>query len=224
LLILTRRWPSKEDVEMQIAVVTFDGFNEIDSFVASHMLNRVQVAGWKAEIACPSETVRSMNGVRIAAQRPIEFANDADVVLIGSGRLTREIIVDDSIMSRLQLDPGRQLVGSQCSGALVLARLGLLDALPACTDASTRPHLEAAGVRVLDQSFYAAGNVATAGGCLSAQYLAAWVIWRLLGRDVLEEVFSYVAPVSEREQYVSRCVSVLEPFLNANPGYRRAAT
>ncbi|HEV7732607.1 MAG TPA: DJ-1/PfpI family protein [Candidatus Binatia bacterium] len=198
---------------MQIAVVTFDGFNEIDSLVAAHMLNRVQLPGWKAEIACPSETVRSMNGVRITAQRPLEFANQADVVLVGSGRLTREIIADDAIMSRLRLDPRRQLVGSQCSGALVLARLGLLDAVPACTDLSTRPHLEAAGIRVLEQSFHAAGNVATAGGCLSAQYLAAWVVWSLLGRDAVEDVFRYVAPVGELEQSVARAVSAVEPYV-----------
>ena len=39
---------------MRVAIVTFDGFNEIDSFVISAMLNRVKRAGWKAEITAPS--------------------------------------------------------------------------------------------------------------------------------------------------------------------------
>jgi hypothetical protein len=30
---------------MRIAVVTFDGYNEIDSFVSSHILNRVELDG-----------------------------------------------------------------------------------------------------------------------------------------------------------------------------------
>ncbi|MGH7787960.1 MAG: DJ-1/PfpI family protein [Candidatus Binatia bacterium] len=199
---------------MRIAILTFDGFNEIDSFVTSHILNRVGQAGWKAEITCPSESVQSLNGVRVHAQRQIEFANEADAVLVGSGRLTEQIIADESIMSRLHLDPRRQLIGSQCSGALVLAKLGLLASLPACTDLMTRPLLEAAGVRVLDQSFFAEENVASAGGCLSAPYLATWVLWRLLGRDAAEGALRYVAPVGERDQFLAQALGTVAPFVD----------
>jgi hypothetical protein len=38
---------------MKIAILTFEGFNEIDSFVACGILNRMKKSGWKAEIACP---------------------------------------------------------------------------------------------------------------------------------------------------------------------------
>jgi hypothetical protein len=84
-------------------------------------------------------------------------------------------------MSQLRLDPTRQLLGAQCSGTLILAKLGLLDGVPACTDLTTKPWVEEAGVAVLNQPFVARGNVATAGGCLSSQYLAAWFIARLEG-------------------------------------------
>src|SRR4051794_1982627 len=53
---------------MRTAVLTFDGFNELDSFVASAILNRVKLPGWKAEITSPTPTVTSMNGVRIERQ------------------------------------------------------------------------------------------------------------------------------------------------------------
>ena len=201
---------------MQIAVVTFEGFNEIDSFVAFHILNRLQAHGLRAEITCPSETVESGNGVRVARQRPLEFANDADAVLFGSGRFTRQIVEDREIMSRLQLDPRRQLIGSQCSGALFLAKLGLLQGLPVCTDQMTRPIVEAAGVRVLDQSFFASGNVASAGGCLSSPYLAAWVIWRLLGRAAAETALGYVAPVGEHASYIDEVMGAIEPCVTAD--------
>jgi transcriptional regulator GlxA family with amidase domain len=108
--------------------------------------------------------VRSRNGVRVDAQRPLEFANEADVVLFGSGKLTAQLVQDTSLLSRLRLDPRRQLIGSQCSGALFLVRLGLVEGLPVCTDFMTRPLVEAAGTRVLDQTFVAHGNVASAGG------------------------------------------------------------
>lgn len=194
---------------MRIAVVTCNGFNEIDSFVSSYILNRVQAPGWKAEITCPSPEVVSRNGVRVAAQRPLEFANEADVVLFGSGRLTAELVRDESLMSRFDLDPERQWIGSQCSGALFLAALGLLEGMPACTDANTRPMVEAAGVRVLEQTFYARGRIASAGGCLASPYLAAWVITEALGRAAAEAALQYVAPVGEAQAFINGVLDVV---------------
>ena len=31
---------------MQIAILTFDGFNELDSFIAAGILNRMRGQGW----------------------------------------------------------------------------------------------------------------------------------------------------------------------------------
>ena len=39
---------------MRIAILTFDGFNELDSFIAFGLLNRLKPQGWKAEIAVRS--------------------------------------------------------------------------------------------------------------------------------------------------------------------------
>ena len=44
---------------MQIAILTFDGFNELDSFIAAGILNRMSVQGWKAHISTPTPTVSS---------------------------------------------------------------------------------------------------------------------------------------------------------------------
>ena len=59
---------------MRVAVVTFDGFNELDSLIAAHIINRVDLPGWRAEITSPSETITSMNGVIVRPQQPLEFA------------------------------------------------------------------------------------------------------------------------------------------------------
>ncbi|SDI24489.1 DJ-1/PfpI family protein [Pseudomonas benzenivorans] len=198
---------------MRIAVLTFDGFNELDSFVAAGLLNRLRGRGWQAQICCPSEQVTSMNGVRVQAQQPLEFANQADVVLFGSGMQTRAIAEDPSMLERLRLDPRRQLIGAQCSGTLLMARLGLLGELPACTDLNSKPWVIEAGVRVLDQPFYAEGNLATAGGCLAAPYLAAWVIARLAGEGACVEALHYVAPVGEKQAFVERALTVVRPYL-----------
>lgn len=206
---------------MHIAILTFEGFNELDSLIALGILNRVKKPGWRVSIASPTAKVRSMNGVVIEAQASLNDACEADAVIVGSGMQTRAVVADAGLMAQLKLDPARQLLGAQCSGTLILAKLGLLQGVPACTDLTTKPWAEEAGVPILNQPFVAKGNVATAGGCLASQYLAAWLIARLEGIDAAESAMHYVAPVGEKQEYVSRMLANIAPFVEgvfATPG------
>ena len=198
---------------MHIAILTFEGYNELDSLIALGVLNRVRKTDWRVSIASPSPRVRSMNGVVIEAHVSLAEAAAADAVIVGSGRQTREVVADKSLMSLLQLDPSRQVLGAQCSGTLVLAKLGLLDGVPACTDLTTKPWVQEAGVEVLNQPLYAKGKIATAGGCLSSAYLAGWLIARLEGVQAAEEALHYVAPVGEKDEYVARAMGNITPYL-----------
>ena len=198
---------------MHIAILTFQGFNELDSFVSLGVLNRIKRPGWRVTICCPEVEVTSMNGVTIRAQSTLEDAASADAVIVGSGIETRHIVGDQELMSRISLRPDRQLIGSQCSGALILAKLGLLDDMPACTDLITKPWVQEAGLEVLNQPFFARGNVATAGGCLASCYLAAWIIAQSLGIDAAAEALHYVAPVGEKEAFVTNALGIINPYL-----------
>jgi transcriptional regulator GlxA family with amidase domain len=179
---------------MRIAIVTLDGFNEIDSFVAQHILCRVREPKWEVLIACPNETATSMNGVTVHAQMRLHDLPTADAVIIGSGSRTLEFASD---------------------AALLLAKLGLLDGIPACTDLTTKPWVIEAGVEILDQPFFASDRIATAGGCLSGQYLAAWMISSLVGEDAARDALHYVAPVGEKDEYVQRALANIRPFVFA---------
>jgi transcriptional regulator GlxA family with amidase domain len=200
---------------MHIAILTFEGFNELDSLIALGILNRIKAPDWRVTLSCPSPTVTSMNGVRVHAQSSLEEAAGADAVIIGSGMQTREIVDTPELMGALALDPRRQLIGAQCSGTLILAKLGLLGGIPACTDLITKPWVQAAGAIVIDRPFHAEGNIATAGGCLASQYLAAWIIARTRGEDAARSALHYVAPVGEKEDYISRAMSNIVGFLPA---------
>lgn len=203
---------------MHIAILTFQGFNELDSLIALGVLNRIRRPGWRVTLCCPEATVTSMNGVTVHAQSRLDEAQTADAVLVGSGMQTREVVDDPAIMAALHLDPTRQLIGAQCSGTLVLARLGLLGAVPACTDLTTKPWVQAAGVQVLNQPFFAEGNVATAGGCMASPYLAAWIIARSEGLEAARSALHYVAPVGEKQAYVDRAMGNILPYLPAPTG------
>lgn len=200
---------------MLISILTFQGFNELDSFIALGILNRIKKPNWRVEICCPEDSVTSMNGVTVLAQSRLEQLHLSDAVIVGSGMQTREVVKNPEIMQQLQegLDPNKQLIGAQCSGTLILAQLGLLGQIPACTDLITKPWVQESGVNVLNTPFYAENNVATAGGCLASQYLAAWIIAKTQGLEAAKEAIHYVAPVGEKEDYVSRAIANIEIFL-----------
>jgi hypothetical protein len=66
---------------------------------------------------------------------------------------------------------------------------------------------------VLNQPFYAKDNIATAGGCFAAPYLAAWMIAKSAGIDAAKEALYYVAPVGEKEDYVARAMKNIAMYL-----------
>jgi transcriptional regulator GlxA family with amidase domain len=213
-LALAAPFTSERKTTVHIAILTFEGYNELDSLIALGVLNRVRKDGWRVSIATPAPRVRSMNGVVIESMASLEEACAADAVVVGSGVQTREVVADPAIMGQLRrLDPTRQLLAGQCSGTLVLAKLGLLENVPACTDLVSKPWVVAAGVEVLNQPFFAKGNVATAGGCLASHYLAGWLIARLEGCEAAESALHYVAPVGEKEKYVARAMRNIAPYL-----------
>lgn len=178
-----------------VAIVTLPGFNELDSFLALHVLNRAE--GVTAFLAGPSREAVSMNGVTTAVSGSLADAAGADAVVVGSGRQTRELAGDPAFLASLALEPTRQLIASQCSGALILAKKGLLQGLPVSTDDKTRPWIAELGLDVVTAPLTVAGNVATAGGCLAAQYLATWLLLRLAGEIETRRALAYVAPVGE---------------------------
>ncbi|WP_147692834.1 DJ-1/PfpI family protein [Vogesella mureinivorans] len=198
---------------MHIAILTFDGFNELDSLIAYGVLNRIKQPDWQVSIASPSLQVSSMNGLTLTSHIPLHAASQADAVIIGSGVQTRQVVANAELMAQLQLDPSRQLLAAQCSGTLILAKLGLLQAIPACTDLTSKPWVQEAGIHILNQPFFAKGNIATAGGCLASAYLAAWVISKLAGAAAAESALHYLAPVGEKDSYVAHAMQCITPYL-----------
>ncbi len=181
----------------KISIVIFDKFTDVDLFLMWDLLNRVRIADWKVLILGEKDAHVSATGISIATHGRIEEANDADSVLFVSGQGTRERIADDNWLKRFNLNPEKQLVGSICSGALILAKLGLLQNKLATTYPTSKTLLESFGVEVVEKPFVANGNVATAGGCLASQKLCGWVIENLADADWRDLILKSIQPVGE---------------------------
>lgn len=193
---------------MNISIVAFDDFTDVDVFFMWDLLNRPKAPGWTVRILGDAPSHVSKSGLAIPMHGRVEEANDADAVLFASGPGVHRKTKDAEYLGRFRLDPSRQMVGSMCSGALVLAALGLLEGRRATTYPTSLKALEHYGVEVVERPFVLEGNVATAAGCLAAQYLCGWVIERALGAEVRDAVIKSVQPVGEGMSFAD--VHVLE--------------
>lgn len=182
---------------MKISIVIFDQFTDVDLFLMWDLFNRIPFPDWEVRILGDAAQQLSATGLSIPTHGRVEEANESDVVLFVSGVGTRTKMVDQSWLSRFQLNPEKQMIGSICSGSLLLAALGLLRGKTATTYPTTKPVLENLGVTVEEKPFISHGSIATAGGCLAAQYLAGWVIESKLGGEWRQLVLKSIQPVGE---------------------------
>ena len=182
---------------MKITIVIFDEFTDIDLFLMWDLLNRVRLSDWEVRIVGDKSHHISTTGLTTATHGPLEEANDADVVLFVSGLGTRTKMRDELWLSRFNLNPKKQMIASVCSGALLLAALGLLAEKTATTYPTTKQELEGFGITVEEKPFIAHGNVATSGGCLAAQYVVGWVLERKADNAWKDLVLKSIQPVGE---------------------------
>jgi putative intracellular protease/amidase len=185
----------------KIVIVIFDHFTDLDLFLMWDILGRNK-KDWHVMILGTKEAHQSANGLVIKTHGNIKEANDADVVLFSSGKVgVKAALADQEFMRAFSLNPDRQLIGSICAGSFILAKLGLLALGPATTHPDAKLELQATGIEVLDLPLICKGNVATAGGCLSAVYLVGWVIEILFGRDKREESLREIIPAGQSAIY-----------------------
>lgn len=182
---------------MKTSIVIFDQFTDIDLYLMWDLLNRVRLPGWEIRIVGDKSHHVSATGLSTETHGSIEEANQSDVVLFVSGQGTRTKMRDTPWLSRFELNPERQMIASVCSGALLLAALGLLEGKTATTYPTTRQLLEGFGIRVEEKPFIAHGNVATSGGCLAAQYVVGWVLEKKVDKAWKDLVLKSIQPVGE---------------------------
>ncbi len=165
-----------KDYTMKAVIVAFDRFTDVDVFLPWDLLNRVRFRdkAFRVKIVGPSRTHRSVCGLELPMQGGVEECDNADLVYFASGPGTRDLIKDANFLKQFRLDPNKQIICSMCSGALILAALGILDGISATTYPTAIGELRGFGVEVeTAKHFVSHGNIGTAAGCLAAVDLMA---------------------------------------------------
>ncbi len=181
-------------------IVAFDKFTDVDIFLPWDLLNRVKFRDdtFEIKIVGTQTSHRSVYGINLNMDGPIEECADADLVFFGSGPGAREVVKDEAYLKRFNLNAEKQIICSMCSGALIIAALGFLKGIPATTYPTAYEALKGYGVDVVeDKHIVTLGNIGTAAGCLAAVDLMGWAIEKLYGMQVSEEVIASVLPVGK---------------------------
>jgi transcriptional regulator GlxA family with amidase domain len=185
----------------KISIVAFDKFTDIDVFMPWDLLYRGKVAGgtdWDIRILGKNPHVTSVAGLKIPTHGRLEETKDSQVVVFASGIGIEDVIVDREFLDALYLDEKRQLIGSMCGGSILLAEKGLLKGRKATTYPTYMAKLgKYEGVQPVDEAFVPNGNVATAGGCLSAQLLCGWLMEKMVSRELADAVMASILPVGQ---------------------------
>lgn len=184
---------------MNISIVTFDDFTDLDLFILWDLLNRVEKTDWQVKLLGDDISHVSSTGIEVKMHGNLKEANSSDGVLFCSGKGTRRKISDKKFLDSFRLNENKQLIGAIDSGALLLGALGLLKGRQATgyPSAEIKKSLETMGAKVVWKTFVRDGNIATAAQCLAGQNLAGWVIENLAGTEEKEKVLVSVAPLDE---------------------------
>jgi transcriptional regulator GlxA family with amidase domain len=150
------------------------------------------------QILGKTDHVTSVAGLTIPTHAHIRETENSDIVVFASGIGVDDVLQDQEFLDDLHLDEERQLIGSMCGVAMILAAKGLLKGRRCTTYPTYFEKIKRfEGVSPVKESFVESGRIATAAGCMAAQLLCGWLIETAESRSLADAVIASVLPMSE---------------------------
>lgn len=147
-------------------------------------------------VAPRAGTLRATGGLQVVPDYDFASAPPIDILLVPGGFGTRPLLEDAAALAWIVGAAGKaRLVTSVCTGALLLARGGLLDGKRATTHWLALDLLEQIGggkVTVERDTRYVDDGVVTSAGVAAGIDMAFWVVEKLCGREVADETARYI--------------------------------
>jgi transcriptional regulator GlxA family with amidase domain len=191
---------------MHIAIVLFDGVDELDAVGPFEVFENARQAGVDLRTTLCTvddvDEITASHGLRIGVEHRLSEL-DPDLLVVPGGQWSargetgawaeaERGVLPEAIAH--QYDDGVDLA-AVCTGGMLLARAGVTDGRPATTHASAREELEASGARLVDARVVDDGDLVTAGGVTSGLDLA----FHLVRREFGDELAATVATKMEYE-------------------------
>ncbi len=148
-------------------------------------------------VSVAGELVTAKNGLKVASDCNIKDIDSLDILLIPGGAGSRPLVNNSEFINWVKsVSDNNELILSVCTGALVLAKAGLLDGLKATTHHQAYGELKALvtdteiiknGKRFVDN-----GRVITSGGISAGIDMSFHVVERLFGKETADETSDYM--------------------------------
>ncbi|WP_253736672.1 DJ-1/PfpI family protein [Halohasta salina] len=184
---------------MQIAIVVFDGVDELDAVAPFEVFDNARQAGADLDVrlcTLAADEITASHGLRIGVDDRLDDL-DPDLLVVPGGQwgargetgAWAEAEDGDLPEAIARLHERGVDLAAVCTGGMLLARAGVTDGRRATTHASARDELEASGAELVDARVVDDGDVVTAGGVTAGLDLA----FHLVGREFGDEVAATVA-------------------------------
>jgi transcriptional regulator GlxA family with amidase domain len=184
---------------MKVAILVFPGVEELDFVgflevlvVANRLLGQkyfeIELVGTN------TKRIECSGGLKVVPDGDLRDLRRQDLLFVPGGGARRGTGVDALLGNRLVLDTLRKvheegkMVWSVCTGALLLARAGLLDGRAATTHHGFLEDLKESGAKVQRARVVVDGRITTGGGISSSIDLGFELVKKTLGREAAKEV------------------------------------
>jgi transcriptional regulator GlxA family with amidase domain len=184
---------------MKIAILVFPGVEELDVVGFLEVLavaNRLRGERcFETElVGTEAGPIECSGGLRVVPDGSLRDLRGQDLLFVPGGGARRGTGVDKLLGNRLVLDALKKaheegkMVWSVCTGALLLAKAGLLDGRAATTHHEFLEDLRQSGAKVRNARVVVDGRIATGGGISSSIDVGLELVKKTLGREVATEV------------------------------------
>lgn len=178
-----------DEVEVLDFAGPFEVFAVTDELSDYQRLNVYTVAREAKPVSC-------RNGLSVNPDYSIENAPTPDILIVPGGDGTRAVMGQDDVIAWiLKSAMTAEKILSVCSGALVLAKAGLLKGLRATTHHQVFDTLESIAPEteiVKGQRFIDNGKIATSAGISAGIDLSLYVIEQLFGAEISDSTADYI--------------------------------
>jgi transcriptional regulator GlxA family with amidase domain len=188
-------------MKKHVAILVFDGVEVLDFAgpfevfaVADELLGH---SVWNTFLVAETPgTVRAVNGLKIVPDHTLESSPAPEVLVVPGGVGTRALLQRPALLEWVRVRARRaEVTLSVCTGALVLAKAGLLDGLRITTHHEVLELLrELAPKATVDPSrrFHDNGRIVTAAGISAGIDASLHVVSRLLGAEAAARTAAYM--------------------------------
>jgi transcriptional regulator GlxA family with amidase domain len=183
---------------MKVAIVLYDGFDDLDAVGPYEVLRNAEEAGMPIEVSLvtrePAEHVTSSHGLEIVPQGVLDGSHDLVVVPGGAWGARREVGAWGEIQRgelpralAAEHERGAQLA-AVCTGTMLLSAAGLTRGRPATTHHVALDALREEGAIVVEERVVDDGDLVTSGGVTSGIDMALWLVERHFGAEPADEI------------------------------------